>query len=80
MVIQKRWTSGPEGRHLRLRLRANNQLFESTFLRGGPRFDTLKEGSRVQVIFCLEQAWSPPGSEPKQDISLKVLDILPQRF
>lgn len=77
MVIQRRWTSGNEGRHLRLRLRANNHTFDGTLLRGGARAETLKEDLLVQVIFALEQPWSPPGSEAKEEVRLKILDILP---
>jgi single-stranded-DNA-specific exonuclease len=77
VVLQRRWLSGSEGRHLRMRLRAHNQIFTGTLLRGGPRAETLKEDSLVTIIFSLEQAWSPQGSEPRQEIGLKVLDIQP---
>ncbi len=77
MVIQRRWTTGPDGRHLRLRLRANQQLFEGTILRGGAQIETLKEGSLAEVIFSLEQAYSRPGDPPKTEIQLKILRILP---
>jgi len=77
MILQSRWTSGNEGRHLSMRLRVNNQVFRGSLLRGGARLETLKENSLVRVIFSLEQAWSPPGSEEKQEIRLKILDILP---
>lgn len=77
VVLQKRWTSGSEGRHLSLRLRAHSLTFKGTLLRGGGRAAMLKEDSLVQVIFSLEQAWNPPGGEARQEIRLKVLDILP---
>ena len=77
VVLQKRWTTGSEGRHLRVRLRAHNQTFSGILLRGGAKAETLKEDSPVRIIFSLEQAWSPQGSEPKQEISLKILDIQP---
>jgi hypothetical protein len=60
-----------------LRLRANHQLFEGTFLRGGARAETLKEGTLARVIFFLEQAWSRPGEPPNEEVALKVLDIIP---
>lgn len=77
VTIQRRWTSGNEGRNLRLRLRANHHLFDGTLLRGGTRAATLPEGSLVQLIFSLEQPWSPPGSEARQEVWLKIQDILP---
>ncbi len=61
-----------------MRLRANNLLFNGILLRGGARLETLKEQSRVQIIFSLELAWSPPESEARQEVWLKILDILPQ--
>jgi single-stranded-DNA-specific exonuclease len=77
VVLQRRWTTGNDGRHLRVRLRAHNQTFSGILLRGGAKAETLKEDSRVQIIFSLEQAWTPQGSEPKQEVSLKLLDIQP---
>lgn len=71
----RRWVSGPEGRHLRVRLRANNAQFNGTYLRGATRLGSLKEDSLVNVIFSLEPAWNPPDVESKPDIWLKVLDI-----
>lgn len=76
-IIQKLWTSGAEGRHLSLRLRARHLSFKGTFLRGGARITTLKEGQPVQVIFSLEPAYARPGETPKEEIQLKVLEILP---
>lgn len=76
LQLVKRWTSGSEGRNLRLRLRSNKQTFNGLFLRAGERASTLKEGMILQIIFSLELAWSPPDSEAKQEVSLKILDIL----
>lgn len=76
VLIQRLRTIGPEGRHLRLRLRAGSQSFEGTFLRGGARAETLKEGSMATIIFSLEQAWSKPGEPPKEEVALRVLDII----
>lgn len=77
MQLVKRWTSGNDGRHLRLRLRSNNQVFNGTFLRGGSRAEGLKEGTRVQVLFSLEKAWNSPENETRPEVWLKILDILP---
>lgn len=79
VLLQRRWTSGNEGRHLRLRLRAGNQIFQGTLLRGGARADSFSENSQVQLIFALEQAWSPQESDARQEVRFRVLDILPVR-
>src|SRR5258706_10634778 len=73
--LRRRWTSGPAGRHLRVRLKANNRQFNGTYFRGGSQLDSFKEGSLVHVIFCLEPVWNPPEWENKQDIRLKILHI-----
>ncbi len=73
--IIRRWTSGSEGRHLRVRLRANNIQFNGTYLRGGAQLDSFNEGSLVNVIFSLEPAWNPPDGGSSQDIWLKVLHM-----
>jgi single-stranded-DNA-specific exonuclease len=75
--LARHWTSGQDGRHLRVRLRSNGLLFNGTLLRGGARAGALKDGSLVQVIFSLEQAWSPPDSEVRQEVWFKILDITP---
>ena len=69
----RRWTSGPEGRHLRVRLSINNTRFNGNYLRGGARLNSFNEGSRVNVIFSLEPAWNPPDEGSSQDIWLKIL-------
>ncbi len=73
--LTRRWASGLEGRHLRVRLRAADIQFNGTYLRGGSQLETLKEGSLVNVIFCLEPAFNPPAWENRQDIWLKVLHM-----
>lgn len=75
--LVRRWTSGREGRHLSLRLRANNLTFNGMLPRGGARAETLKEGMQVQILFSLELDWNPPGSEARQEVRLRILDILP---
>ncbi|HEX6110428.1 MAG TPA: single-stranded-DNA-specific exonuclease RecJ, partial [Ktedonobacteraceae bacterium] len=71
----RRWTSGLEGRHLRVRLSANNIQFNGNYLRGGAQLNSFNEGSRVNVIFSLEPAWNPPDGGSSQDIWLKVLQM-----
>ncbi len=72
----KRWASGSDRQHLRVRLRSHgNLVFSGTLLRGGELAETLKEGTVVRLIFSLEQAWSPPAGEVKQEVWLKILDI-----
>ena len=71
----RRWTSGPEGRHLRVRLSINNTRFNGNYLRGGALLNTFNEGSRVNVIFSLEPAWNPPDGGNSQDIWLKILHM-----
>ena len=73
--IIRRWISGSEGRHLRVRLRANNIQFNGTYLRGGAQLNSFNEGSLVNVIFSLESAWNPPDAESRPDIWLKVLHM-----
>lgn len=79
--LVRRWLSGADGRHLRMRLAAQIQdargvkevPFTGTLMRGGSQLQLFPEGSLVNVIFALEQAWSPPDSESKQEIWLKIL-------
>lgn len=73
--LLRRWISGPEGRHLRVRLKANGIQFNGTYVRGGSFLDSFKEGALVNVIFALEPAWNPPDAESKPDIWLKILRI-----
>jgi single-stranded-DNA-specific exonuclease len=77
LQLLSRRTTGSEKQHLRVRLRGNGLTFNGTMLRGGERFAALPEQTSVGVIFSLEQAWSPPDSESRQDVWLKVLDLLP---
>ena len=69
----RRWASGPEGRHLRLRLSVDNLQFNGSYLRGGAQLNSFQEGSRVNVIFSLEPAWNTPDGASSQDIWLKIL-------
>jgi single-stranded-DNA-specific exonuclease len=76
--LLSRWTSGSERQHLRVRLRGGGLTFNGIMLRGGERFAALKESAPVDVIFSLEPAWSPSEGESRQEVRLRVLDILPQ--
>ena len=69
----RRWASGPEGRHLRVRLSVNNLQFNGSYLRGGIQLNSFPEGSRVNVIFSLEPSWNTPSGAHSQDIWLKIL-------
>ncbi|HEY6285480.1 MAG TPA: hypothetical protein VIX20_07450, partial [Ktedonobacteraceae bacterium] len=71
----RRWVSGPEGRHLRVRLSVDNLHFNGSYLRGGAQLNSFHEGSRVNVIFSLEPAWNAPGGASSQDIWLKILHM-----
>ena len=76
--LLNRWTSGFEGRNLRLRLGspgsgALQRL--GTLTRGSSRIQTLHSGQTVNIIFRLESAWNPLESNGKQDIWLKLLEV-----
>ena len=71
----RRWASGPEGRHLRVRLNVNNLQFNGSYLRGGAQLNSFPEGSRVNVIFSLEPAWNTPDGAISHDIWLKILSM-----
>jgi single-stranded-DNA-specific exonuclease len=73
--LMRRWTSGPEGRHLRVRLSMNNMQFNGSYLRGGAQLNSFSEGSRINLIFSLEPAWNPPDRGNNQDIWLKILHM-----
>ena len=73
-----RWTSGFEGRNLRLRLGnpgngASQRL--GTLTRGSSRIQAFHSGQTVSIIFRLESAWNPLESNGKQDIWLKILEV-----
>jgi len=72
--LVRRWPSGQEGRHLRVRLRHNESQFDGTYLRKGPAIDSYPEGAQVNVIFCIE-ASRDRFNEGKQEVWLRVLDM-----
>ena len=71
--ITRRWLSGPENRHLRLRLRVNDMQYNGTFLRAGSRIDAFPEGARVNVIFNLEPQWNAFEQDSRQEVRLRIL-------
>lgn len=71
--ITRRWLSGPENRHLRLRLRVNDMQYNGTFLRAGSRIESYSEGARVNVIFNLEPQWNVPEQDQRQEVRLRIL-------
>jgi single-stranded-DNA-specific exonuclease len=72
------WTSGPEGRNLRMRLAASNshQQRFGTILRGAAQLASLNGVSRVNIIFRLEANYYP-NEDGKYDIWLKILHVEP---
>ncbi len=75
--ILSRWSSGFDGRNLRLLLGAGNIQFKGTLMRGGSQLASFDRNQIVNVIFSLEPAWSPAGGDEanKQEIWLKILQI-----
>ena len=71
------WTSGLEGRNLRLRLGASNGTWQrvGTLLRGAPQLASLAGVARVNIIFRLEANSPPPDDSP--DIWLKIIYVEP---
>jgi single-stranded-DNA-specific exonuclease len=79
--ILSRWSSGFDGRNLRLLLGtgpgAGNIQFKATLMRGGAQLTSFDRNQIVNVIFCLEPAWSPAGGGEanKQEVWLKILQM-----
>lgn len=72
------WTSGQEGRNLRLRVAATNshQQRLGTILRGAPQHASLSGVTHVNIIFRLESTFYP-NDDGKYDIWLKILHVEP---
>jgi single-stranded-DNA-specific exonuclease len=72
------WTSGLEGRNLRLRLGASNSHFQrvGTILRGAAQLASLSGVSHVNIVFRLETNLYP-NDDGKYDIWLKILHVEP---
>jgi single-stranded-DNA-specific exonuclease len=73
------WSSGPDGRNLRLRLRIGTHQISGTLARGAARLASLKGVSHVDVIFRMEPAWTPLDGESTSEITLKILDVEPSQ-
>ena len=72
------WTSGIEGRNLRLRLGATNGSWQrvGTLLRGAGQISSLSGVARVNIIFRLEANSNPPD-ETRPDVWLKIIHVEP---
>ena len=75
MRVHSSWVGGPNGRNLRLTLKASGLSFNATLLRGAAQQAAFPKDSLVTVIFTLEPTWTPPGEANKQSVWLKVLHI-----
>jgi single-stranded-DNA-specific exonuclease len=73
--ILSSWSSGFDGRNLRLLLGNGNIHFKGTMMRGGARRSSFPVGHTVDVIFSIEPAWNPPEDASKQEIWLKILRL-----
>ncbi len=73
--ILSSWSSGFDGRNLRLLLGNGNIHFKGTMMRGGPRRSSFPVGQAVDVIFSIEPAWNPAEDASKQEIWLKILRL-----
>jgi len=64
-------TVGRDAKHLKLKLKQHEQIFDSIFFGGGETYSKLKLGSKVNVVFQVEEdSWSGFGR-----IQLKIKDI-----
>jgi single-stranded-DNA-specific exonuclease len=64
-------TVGREARHIKLRLRQGEQIFDSIYFGGGEIYSELTSGSKLDVVYALEKnVWN--GNE---SIQLKIKDL-----
>lgn len=70
------WSTGPDGRNLRMTLEVGGVQFTGMFLRGAARQLSLIRGSRATLIFHIEPAWTSAEGESKQKITLKIVDVV----
>jgi len=70
--ILSSWSSGFDGRNLRLLLGNGHVQFKGTLIRGGAQRSSFPAGQVVNVIFSLEPAWNSPEEASKQEIWLKI--------
>ena len=75
--IMSSWSSGFDGRNLRLLLSNGKFQFKGTLMRGGAQRSSFPAGQFVNVIFSLEPAWSPQEEVNKQEIWLRILHLEP---
>jgi single-stranded-DNA-specific exonuclease len=73
--ILSSWSSGFDGRNLRLLLGNGNIHFKGTMMRGGARRSSFPVGHAVDAIFSIEPAWNPAEDASKQEIWLKILHL-----
>lgn len=75
--IMSSWSSGFDGRNLRLLLSNGKFQFKGTLIRGGAQRSSFLAGQFVNVIFSLEPTWSPQEEVNKQEIWLRILHLEP---
>ncbi|HEX6555707.1 MAG TPA: hypothetical protein VF026_23305, partial [Ktedonobacteraceae bacterium] len=75
--IMSSWSSGFDGRNLRLLLSNGKFQFKGTLSRGGAQRTSFLAGQFVNVIFSLEPAWGPQEEVNKQEIWLRILHLEP---
>jgi single-stranded-DNA-specific exonuclease len=73
--ILSSWSSGFDGRNLRLLLGNGHVQFKGTLIRGGAQRSSFPVGQVVNVVFSLEPAWNSPEDTNKQEIWLKILHL-----
>ena len=75
--ILSSWSSGFDGRNLRLLLGNGHVQFKGTLIRGGAQRSSFPVGQVVNVVFSLEPAWNSTEDASKQEIWLKILHLEP---
>ena len=64
-------TVGREAKHLKLKLKQNEQLFDSIFFGGGEMYSKLAPGAKIDIVFSLEDnSWNG-----YKNLQLKIKDI-----
>ncbi len=62
---------GSASRHLKIKLRKDEQVFDSIFFGGGEMYSNLKIGSKVDVAYSVEEnVWNG-----YKNLQLKIRDI-----
>jgi len=65
--------SGVERRNLRLRLAAKGAVLNGLYIHAAAQLPQFKDARYVNVVFCLEPAWSALEGESKEEIVLRIL-------